>query len=295
MRIKEISAKSVLHYHDRAFSTNWDINPYRGCAHKCIYCFAQYSHKYLDSNEFFDDILVKTNVAEALDTDFSKRNWQGCPVNLCGVTDPYQPIEKQYKLMPRIIETFIRHKNPMVITTKSTLLLRDLDLLAELNKVAYVNIQISASVIDERIRSKIEPNASPTIERLAMLKEITNRGIDTGVLMMPIIPFLTDNIENLDAIFRFAKNNGARNIIPAIIHLRGETKKCFYEHIQSLFPDLLQKITPLFKGAYVDKNYAEKFQRNIMQLRKKYNFYNKMNRCSCEVSHKGPQLNLFSK
>lgn len=294
MRIKEISAKSVLHYHDRTFSTNWDVNPYRGCAHKCIYCFAQYSHKYLDSEEFFDDILVKTNVAEVLHSDFSKRNWQGDVVNLCGVTDPYQPIEKQYELMPKIIETFIHHQNPMVITTKSTLLLRDLDLLAELNKVAYVNIQISASVVDEEIRSKIEPNASPTIERLAMLKEITKQGIDAGVLMMPIIPFLTDNIENLDTIFKFAKNNGACNIIPAIIHLRGETKKRFYEHIKVLFPNLLQKITPLFKGAYVDRNYAEKFQKSITLLRKKYSFYNKTKRRPCEMLHKKSQLDLFS-
>jgi DNA repair photolyase len=131
----------ALHYHDREFASNWDLNIYRGCGYRCIYCFAQYSHKYPDTgeNEFFDDIFVKTNVADALHTDFSKRSWDGDPVNICGVTDGYQPLEKEYVLMPKIIEAFIRHKNPMIITTKSTLLLRDIDLLDELNKIADVS------------------------------------------------------------------------------------------------------------------------------------------------------------
>ncbi|MBR1734103.1 MAG: radical SAM protein [Alphaproteobacteria bacterium] len=276
MRVKETFAKSVIHYHDHAYSTNWDINLYRGCEHKCIYCFAQYSHKYLESDQFFDDIIVKTNVAEALNTDFSKRNWEPRAINLCGVTDPYQPLEKKYELMPKIIETFIRHKNPMIITTKSTLLMRDLDLLEELNKSAFVEIRVSASVINENIRNKIEPLAAPTIERLEMLSEITKRGIDTGVLMMPIIPYLTDNIANLSNIFQISKENGANFIIPAIMHLRGETKKNFYNHIDKLFPNLRSKIEPLYRGAYVDKKYLKNFSEKISLLRNKYNFYNKI-------------------
>jgi DNA repair photolyase len=276
MPVAEILAKSALHYHDHAFATNWDINPYRGCGHRCIYCFAQYSHKYLDSNQFFDDITVKTNVAEVLNADFSKRAWQKCPVNLCGVTDGYQPLEKQYELMPKIIETFIKHKNPLVITTKSTLLLRDLDLLEELNKVARVDIRASVSTIDESIREKIEPFASPTIDRLNMLGEISQRGIDAGVLLMPIIPHLTDGAENLDEIFRISKQNGATGVIPAPLHLRGETKRVFYEYLKNLFPDLLPKIAPLYKGAYLDKNYAENLRQKIASIRRKYNFYNKI-------------------
>lgn len=275
MRIKETTAKSVIHYHEHAYSTNWDVNLYRGCEHKCIYCFAQYSHKYLDSDQFFDELIVKTNVADALNADFSKRNWEPHPINLCGVTDPYQPLEKHYELMPKIIETFIKHKNPIIITTKSTLLLRDLDLLEELDKVAGVEIHISVSAIDENIRTKIEPVAAPTADRLAMISEISKRGIATVVLMMPIIPYLTDNIANLDEIFRIAKSNGANSIIPAIMHLRGENKKNFYKHIEKLFPGLIQKITPLYRGAYVDKNYSEKFNEKIATIRKKYNFYNK--------------------
>jgi DNA repair photolyase len=159
-----------------------------------IACFAQYSHKYLDTDQFFDDIFVKTNVAETLHADFSKRSWTDNPVNICGVTDGYQPIEAEYCLMPKIIETFIRHKNPMIITTKSTLLLRNVDLLDKLNRIAGVSVQVSASAIDEAIRQKIEPFAPPTIDRLNMIGELKKRGIGAGVLMMPIIPHLTDNV-----------------------------------------------------------------------------------------------------
>lgn len=276
MVIKDIRSKSVLHHHDQEFSTNWDLNIYRGCGHRCIYCFAQYSHRYLNTEQFFDDIFVKTNVAEVLESDFSKSSWDRNVVNVCGVTDGYQPIEAQYQLMPKIIETFIKHQNPLVITTKSTLLLRDIDLLEELNKVAYVDIRISASAIDESIREKIEPFASSTIKRLQMLSEFTKRKIDTGVLMMPIIPYLTDNIENLDAIFKLAKANGAKSVIPQILHLRGNTKKTFLRHIQSSFPELSNKIQILYKGSYVSRDYLQLFQNKISELRKKYNFYNKI-------------------
>ncbi|GHU13089.1 radical SAM protein [Alphaproteobacteria bacterium] len=292
MAIKEIKAKTALHYHDAEFATNWDLNTYRGCGHRCIYCFAQYTHKYLDTDQFFDDIFVKTNIADALNSDFSKRSWEKCPVNICGVTDAYQPIEAQYVLMPKIIETFIRHQNPMVITTKSTLLLRDLDLLEELNRVAGVYVNVSASAIEESIREKIEPFASPTIDRLNMLAELSKRGIDAGVLMMPIIPHLTDSIENLEAIFRISKENGATSIIPAMLHLRGETKRVFYGYIKNLFPDLLPKIAPLYNGAYVDKNYPEIFRQKITSLRKKYNFYNRIYECQ-KPKKKSAQLTLF--
>ncbi|MDR0968570.1 MAG: hypothetical protein LBL99_02990 [Holosporaceae bacterium] len=276
MAIKEITCKTALHYHNKKISTNWDLNIYRGCAHRCVYCFAQYSHKYLDTDQFFDDIFVKTNVADALNADFSKRSWKGDTVKVCGVTDAYQPLEKKYVLMPKIIRTFIRYKNPMTIATKSTLLLRDIDLLEELNEVAGVSVCASVSVIDEFIREKIEPFSSPTVDRLNMLGELNKRGICVGALMMPIIPYLTDGVENLDAIFKLAKENGARFIHPQLLHLRGNTKKVFYGYMSKLFPELLEKIKPLYVGSYADENYREAFEREIKNLRRKHNFYNEI-------------------
>jgi DNA repair photolyase len=291
MAIKEITCKSALHFHDHAFATNWDLNIYRGCGHHCIYCFAQYSHKYLETEQFFDDIFVKTNIAEALNADFSKRSWSHTAVNACGVTDAYQPLEEKYILMPKIIQTFIRHKNPIIITTKSTLLLRDIDLLEELNKVAKVDIRVSASIVDESIRKKSEPCAAPTVDRLNMLGKLKERGMHVGVLMMPIIPYLSDQIENLDAIFRISKENGATSIIPQILHLRGNTKKVFFKYMQDMFPELVDKINVLYNGSYVNKNYLGTFQQKIITLRKKYNFYNEIDKNECEK--KDIQLKLL--
>jgi DNA repair photolyase len=294
MAIKEITCKTALHYHEHEFASKWDLNIYRGCGHRCIYCFAQYSHKYLDTEEFFDDIFVKTNIAEALHTDFAKRSWRGNPVNICGVTDAYQPLEKDYVLMPKIIETFIRHKNPMIITTKSTLLRRDMDLLDKLNKVAGVSVQISASIMDESIREKVEPFAPPTRERFTMLKELSERGIHCGVLMMPIIPHLTDDTENLDAIFKCARESGAKIIIPQLLHLRGNTKNVFFSHLRNFYPQLESKIAPIYRGAYVNQNYLDVFRQKITLLRKKYIFYSDhRENCRNERSKPAEQLKLL--
>ena len=190
---KELNAKSMLHYHERTFSTNWDANIYRGCEHNCRYCFAQYSHRYLEAKEFFKDIFVKSNAPEILTKELGKKKWGKFPVNVCGISDCYQPAEKKYKIMPRIIKAFIINKNPLVVVTKSTLLLRDIELIKELNTVTEVSIIISVSTLDEKKRTLIEPNTAPTLARLKMLKKFREIGCKTAVLFMPIIPYISDD------------------------------------------------------------------------------------------------------
>lgn len=274
MHVTEISSKSALHYHEKGYATNWDINPYRGCEHHCAYCFAQYSHKYLENDKFFDEILAKTDIAQTLERDLLKRNWKYDQVNAGGVTDCYQPLEKHYQLMPKIIKLFIKYKNPLVITTKSTLVLRDINLLDELNKIAGVQILLSASIIDENIRKKIEPLSPATIERINMLKEFSTRGIHTTILLMPIIPYINDDIINFEKIFQLAKNNNVHEIIHACLHLRGQTKICFFDHLKKYFPEKLKQIIPLYKGSYVNQEYAKIISEKIYILRKKYKMFN---------------------
>ena len=206
--LKEINAKSILHYHDKIFATNWDANIYRGCEHNCKYCFAQYSHKYMETENFFEEIFVKANADLILRKEFKKRKWRKFPVNVCGVSDCYQPEEKTYKIMPKVIKSFIDYKNPLVITTKSTLILRDIELIKELNKVSEVSILISVSTLNEEKRKLIEPNAAPTIERLEMLKKFKEIGCKTAVLLMPIMPYISDDDENLDSHYTLEKCNG---------------------------------------------------------------------------------------
>ncbi|OYT16051.1 MAG: radical SAM protein [Bacteroidetes bacterium 4572_77] len=254
--LKETTAKTILHYHKQQFATNWDANIYRGCAHNCIYCFAQYSHKYLEDTDFFNNIMVKSNAPELLYKELAKPKWDKSPVNVCGISDCYQPEEEKYKIMPRVIRSFIAKKNPLVICTKSTLILRDMELIKELNDRAEVSVMISVSTLDEDKRKFIEPNAAPTLERLKMLKQFQEIGCKTSVLFMPIIPYISDDKENMDAIFNIAKtyNLGSINAWP--LHLRGNTKKVFYAFLKQHFPDLLLAYHKLYKNGNVSKEYS---------------------------------------
>ncbi|MHA1541055.1 MAG: radical SAM protein [Alphaproteobacteria bacterium] len=292
MELKELKAKSILHYHEQTFATNWDANIYRGCEHKCTYCFAQYSHKYLDKNEFFNDIFVKSNAPELLNKELSKEKWGKFPVNLSGVSDCYQPSEKEYKIMPNVLKAFISNKNPLVIITKSTLILRDLELIKELNKVAEVSILISVSALDETKRKLIEPNSAPTIERLKMLREFQKIGCKTAVLLMPIIPYISDDLENLEEIFRLTKLYNFDSITTHPLHLRGNTKNVFYKFLSENFPELLQKYKELFVGDKVPSLYKLSLQKKINFLKKKYQLYGVYE--PSKPAKKERQLSLFS-
>ncbi len=271
--LKEITAKSMLHHHERTFATNWDANIYRGCRHNCRYCFAQYSHKYLGGNDFFEDIYVKSNAPQILDKELSRAKWKKFPVNVCGVSDCYQPAEVEYKLMPAVIESFIRNRNPLVISTKSTLPVRDIHLIEELNKVAQVSMMTSVSTLDERKRILIEPEAAPTLERLKMLREFRKIGCQTSVLFMPVIPLISDDQENLDSIFRITKEYDLGSIEVWPLHLHGRTRGVFFAFLKKHFPELLNKYRELYTSGNVSDTYRIDLQQRVCDLREKYQLF----------------------
>lgn len=275
--IKEINAKTAIHYHKQKIVTNYDLNIYRGCEHKCKYCFAQYSHDYLNS-DFFNDIFVKINIAEILDFELNKKSWKHDFINISGVSDCYQPIEKQYQIMPKILKVLIKHKNPILIVTKSPLILRDYDLICKLAQDTHVNIYTSISTLDDNIRQQIEPNTVSSIERINFLKEFNKvnlNNLSTGILLMPIIPYLTDTINNLENIFKLAKENNIKSVTTSAMHLRGNLKKNFFNFLQSSFSEVYLNIQKIYKNAYISESYNLKLNKFLFYLRKKYNLYNK--------------------
>ena len=271
--LKEITAKTMLHFHEREFATHWDANIYRGCGHHCSYCFAQYSHKYLKSDDFFNDIHVKSNAAELLYMELGKAKWDKSPVSVCGVSDCYQPAEAKYKIMPKVIESFIKRKNPLVITTKSKLILRDFELIKKLHNITDVVVATSVSTLDEGKRKLIEPAASPTIERLKMLKKFKDIGCHTVVLFLPIMPFISDEQENLEGIFKLTKEYGLDSIIAGPLHLRGNTKKVFYSFLETNYSQLLAEYKQLYKSGSASKEYRYNLKQRIKLLREKYQLY----------------------
>jgi DNA repair photolyase len=291
--IREILVKSALHYHDSRFASNYDLNIYRGCEHRCKYCFAQYSHKYLDG-DFFDDIYVKTNIAEILDKELSKKTRKRDIVNISGVCDCYQPLEKKYKLMPDVLRVLIKHRNPVFILTKSPLILRDYDILAELSSKTTVYVATTVTTLEENIRQKIEPNGSSSMDRIKMLHEFTKLKCRTNVMLMPIIPYLTDDLKQMELVYRVCRDFNVGHVTPGILNLRGDLKEYFYEFLEAEFHDTFLKIKPLYRGSYVSRQYSEKLNKFLRQLKIKYGLYSVNCKFEDNDYNYDGQLDLFS-
>ncbi len=271
--IKEIQAKTVLTHHEDAFPTNWDLNPYRGCTIGCRYCFAQYSHFYLGFDDFFKNILVKTNVADRLAIELKSKKWQHEQIKIGGIADLYQHAEKKYELMPRIFDVIKKHRNPIFIQTKSTLLLRDFDIIKELSKYTTVDISVSICTLDESIRKVLEPGAAPAIQRMEMLARFKGICRSTTLAFIPIIPLLSDNEENLNETFRLTKSLGIDNIVTSFLHLRNKGKASFLETIKTHFPHIYQEFSQLYTNSTLNESYANTIKAKIVKLRNEYDLH----------------------
>jgi DNA repair photolyase len=290
--IKESQVKSAIHFHSKKFATNYDLNIYRGCEHCCQYCFARYSQDYLNS-DFFGDIFVKTNIAEVLDRELSKKTWKGQPLNISGVCDCYQPLEQKYKLMEDVLRILIKHKNPVFILTKSPLILRDFDLIKKLSEVASTRVSTTITTLDRSIGDKLEPNVASGMERFEVIKEFSKvKTCKTCVMLMPIIPHLTDNIDNIENIYKYSREFGANGLICASLHLRGNLKKFFCDFLRKNFPNTLTNIQRLYRGAYVNKAYEYKLDSFLLKMKKKYRMYG-LGCDAVEIKKEAVELDLF--
>ncbi len=271
MVIEEITVKKALNkLHSNFLPYKYDLNIYRGCSHRCQYCYALYSHRYLENNDFFGKIYVKKNIVEVLEKELSSKNWRQEWINLGGVTDSYQAIERQYKLMPKILELMIKYKNPITISTKSDLILRDMDLLEKLAKVTTVNVAVTITTWDEELQQKLEPGAISSQKRMEIFRQLKNKGVNLGLHLMPIVPYLTDTLENLENILREAGNIKVDYVIAGLLNLRSETRKNFLKFIQENFPELADKYFREYKGAYWEKEKRQETYRKVFALMKKY-------------------------
>jgi len=283
---KEIHCESALNELKRKVPFGWDLNIYRGCSHACRYCYAIYSHQYLNSDGFYDDIHIKTNIVEKLEQELSSPKWKREVVNIGGVTDSYQKAEETYQLMPEILKLLIKYKTPAIISTKSTLVLRDYDLINELSQITYINIAATITTMDEEVRKKVEPGGAPSADRFAMLKEFRKTNASVGLHVMPIIPYLTDNRENIEALCIGAKECGAHYMLPGVLYLRGDTRKVFFDFIQRDYPELYPKLQALYKTGGADKVYKDQLYLMVNELRDRYGISSSYSKPMKEKMHK---------
>jgi len=268
---KEEMCKGALNKLKRKIPYGWDLNIYRGCQHGCKYCYAIYSHKYLGSTDFFRDIHIKTNIVDELEKELRKNTWKKEIINIGGVTDSYQPAEAKYKIMPEVLKLLIKYKTPAIISTKSKLILRDYDLIDELSRITYVNVAETIITMDEDIRKRIEPFGATSLERFQVLNEFINTNASTGLHVMPIIPYITDNYENFDKLFKLASESDVDYVLPGTLYLRGHTKIAFLNFIEKEFSHLYEPLKVLYKTGGAGKTYKDKLYLMVNELRDKYN------------------------
>lgn len=267
----ETPCETALNQLKRKIPYGWDLNIYRGCKHNCKYCYALYSHDYLNDNNFAGNIYVKTNIIEKLEAELSSKNWKREVINIGGVTDSYQHCEQNYKIMPEVLKLLIKYKTPAIISTKSDLILRDYELIAQLAEITYVNVAATITTMDENIRQKIEPDGCPSVYRFAMLKEFRKTNASVGLHSMPIIPYLTDSYANIEHLCSEAKNANVHYMLPGVLYLRGKTRNHFFDFIKSEFPDKYNSLKELYKTGGADKAYKEQLYGKIVNpLREKY-------------------------
>jgi DNA repair photolyase len=249
----------------------WTINPYRGCTHSCHYCFARAFHTYLDlgiGEDFSTKIVVKTNVAEVLRRELAAPRWTGETIAMGTATDPYQHCEGRYKLMRGILQALIDFRNPLSVLTKSTMIVRDLDLFVELNEVAPVTVSMSVGTLDESVRRVVEPGTPPGGRRLEILARFAEAGIRTGVLVAPILPGLTDDEEHLDEVLAACAEAGVAYAVPIVLHVRPSIREHFMPWVEETYPWLYPRYVELYgRRAYAPRSYQQEISERFARLR----------------------------
>ncbi|WP_225655873.1 Rv2578c family radical SAM protein [Streptomyces pseudogriseolus] len=272
----EIRARSVVNRVPGAsrMPFEWTVNPYRGCTHACVYCFARKTHSYLDLDTglgFDSQIVVKVNAPELLRHRLASRSWRGEHIAMGTNVDCYQRAEGRYRLMPGIIEALRDHANPFSILTKGTLILRDLPLLRQAADVTDVGVSVSVGFTDEKLWRTVEPGTPAPERRLDVVRAFTDAGIGCGVLMAPVIPFLGDRPEQLRATVRAVAASGATSVTPLVLHLRPGAREWFMSWLARHHPHLVARYERLYaEGAYAPRWYQRRITRQVHDLAREY-------------------------
>jgi DNA repair photolyase len=219
------------------------VNPYRGCEHGCVYCYARQTHEYLGFSsglDFETKIMVKERAAELLRKELSSPKWKPQPLGMSGVTDCYQPIERKLKITRACLEILAQFRNPVNIVTKNNLVTRDIDLLSELAKYNAASVCISLTTLDTELRGVLEPRTSPPAARLSAIRQVASAGIPVGVLVAPIIPGLTDH--EIPALLSAAAEAGASFAGYEMLRLPYANKELFERWLEQHFPEKKDKV-----------------------------------------------------
>lgn len=255
------SSKSIIAYNDSPdIGFEASINPYRGCEHGCIYCYARPFHEYLGFSsglDFETKIMVKENAPQLLREELSSPKWKPQVIAISGVTDCYQPIERKLKITRGCLEVLAEFRNPVGIITKNFLVTRDIDLLTELARHNAVHVNISLTTLDTELRKIMEPRTSPPAARLEAVRRLSEAGVRVGILMAPIIPGLTDH--EIPAVLDAAAKAGAKTAGHVTLRLPHAVAPLFEKWLETHFPDRKEKVLNRLRAMRGGKLYESKW------------------------------------
>lgn len=260
-RLHAMTAKSIVS-HNRSPDIPFDhsINPYQGCEHGCVYCYARPSHSYLDLSpglDFETEIYYKANAVERLLAEWERPGYRCEPITIGANTDPYQPAERRLELTRRLLETFLEHRHPVSLITKGALVTRDLDLLAELASQGLCSVAVSIPTMDNELKRRLEPRVPAAGRRLDALAALSEAGVPTTVLVAPVIPAIND--AEIEAIVAAAAAHGAQHAAWILLRLPHELKEIFRDWLEAHYPDRAGHVMSLVRQAHGGRDYDPRF------------------------------------
>ena len=261
--INEVPAASHLPFH-------WTVNAYRGCSHRCLYCYARPTHEYLGLNvgsDFDSKLVVKVNAVERLRAELQGTRWAGDHIAMGTNTDPYQRAEGKYRLTQGIIKVLTEARNPFSILTKSTLILRDLDLLRRANEVTDVRINLSIGTLDEATWKATEPGTPHPRQRVEAVRKLVDAGLETGVLVAPIIPGMSDGRDQLEEVVRACVDAGAASVSAIPLFLKPGVREHWMDWLRAERPDLVRSYERRYaRGSRLAKDEQEQISAVVRRV-----------------------------
>jgi DNA repair photolyase len=298
----EDKARSIISRNDSPdISFESSINPYRGCEHGCIYCYARPTHCYLGHSaglDFETKLYAKSDAAALLRKEFAKPSYKPAMIALGGNTDPYQPIERQRRITRAILEVMAETNHPVGIITKSALIVRDIDVLGPMARKGLVRVAVSITTLDRAVARAMEPRAATPERRLDTVRRLSDAGIPVAVMVAPIIPGLTDH--EIEPILKAARQAGARDAGYVLLRLPLEIKDLFREWLWEEFPERAARIISLLQSMHGGRDYTPDFgirQRGTgpyaSQIATRFKLAKK--RLGLEEERWGPSTDLFNR
>ena len=271
-RYQEVSCRSALNRVE-GMPFHWTLNPYRGCTHGCHYCFARRYHVQFEMDadaDFASVILVKRNLVEVLRRELDRPSWARELVAFGTATDPYQPIEGQYRLTRQSIEALTRGRTPIGLVTKGPMVVRDRDVLHELSSAAGCTVYMSVPTVDEDAWRILEPGTAHPLQRLRAVRELVDAGITAGVLMAPIVPGFSSSRAKLERTIKAIADHGARFVGCNVMYLQDGTRTHFMKFIEREFPAMLPRFERLYAKKYPPETYRKEVQGMVRVLQERY-------------------------